>query len=108
MKSNKETMKKTIHTEHTDYKKDKKYNQFIQEHRIQKSGGDTSVKITNTRIGNTELEIYGGKYSIPDNKYKEFLQLYYREVFVKNQPEYLTETQLEKGAILIDVDLRHD
>lgn len=108
MKSNKETMKKTIHTEHTDYKKEKKYNQFIQDHRIQKSGGDTSVKITNTRIGNTELEIYGGKYSIPDNKYKEFLQLYYREIFVKNQPEYLTETQLEKGAILIDVDLRHD
>jgi hypothetical protein len=85
----------------------KTLSQFLQLYRIQK--GEESKKITNTRIGNTDLEIFGGKYSIPDEKYGDFLQnVYYREVFMKNQPEYLTETQLEKGPLLVDVDLRHE
>jgi P4 family phage/plasmid primase-like protien len=79
---------------------------FLFKHRVQK--GDESRPITNTRIGNQELEIYGGKYSIPDDKYADFLtNQYYREVFQKQQPEYLTETQLEKGPLLVDIDLRH-
>jgi len=89
-----------------DVKSIKSFSQFIQKHRIQK--GDTSSKISNTRIGNIELDIYGGKYSITEEEYPLFLQLYHHEVFIKNQPEYLTETQLEKGAILVDIDLRHD
>ena len=89
-----------------DGKKAKTYQAFIQQHKIQK--GNDSAKITNTRIGNIDLDIYGGKYSIPDDKYEEFLQLYHHDVFIKNQPEYLTETQLEKGPILVDVDFRHD
>jgi len=80
--------------------------QFLQSHRVEK--GDKSAQITNTRIGNPELEIYGGRYNIPQEKYPEFLQLYHREVFIKGQPEYLTETQLEKGPLLVDVDFRHD
>jgi P4 family phage/plasmid primase-like protien len=84
----------------------KTLNQFLQAHKISK--GDDSQKITNTRIGNQELDIYGGKYSIPDEKYPEFIKLYYREVFTKGQPEYLTENQLEKGPVLVDVDFRHD
>ena len=79
---------------------------FLFKHRVQK--GDESRPITNTRIGNQELEIFGGKYSIPDDKYAHFLSnQYYREVFQKQQPEYLTETQLEKGPVLVDIDLRH-
>lgn len=80
--------------------------QCLQSHRVEK--GDKSAQITNTRIGNPELEIYGGRYNIPQEKYPEFLQLYHREVFIKGQPEYLTETQLEKGPLLVDVDFRHD
>jgi P4 family phage/plasmid primase-like protien len=76
---------------------------YLKSHRIQ---GESKEPITNTRIGSKPLEIYGGKYHI-DN-YEEFLQIYYREVFVKSHPEYLTETQIEKGPLLIDVDLRHD
>ena len=79
---------------------------FLFSHRVQK--GDESRPITNTRIGNQELEIFGGKFSIPDDKYPDFLkQQYYREVYQKAQPEYLTETQLEKGPLLVDIDLRH-
>ena len=79
---------------------------FLFKHRVQK--GDETRPITNTRIGNQELEIFGGKYSIPDDKYADFLMnQYYREVYQKGQPEYLTETQLEKGPLLVDIDLRH-
>ena len=75
-------------------------------HRVQK--GDETRPITNTRIGNQELEIFGGKYSIPDDKYADFLMnQYYRDVYQKGQPEYLTETQMEKGPLLVDIDLRH-
>lgn len=87
--------------------KDKLLSNVLQTYRIPK--GQESTSITHTRIGNQEMEIFGGKFNIPDDKYAEFLQTnYYRDVFVKNQPEYLTEVQLEKGPILVDVDLRHD
>jgi len=80
--------------------------EFLMRHRVQK--GDESRPITNTRIGNQELEIFGGKYSIPPEEYADFLKnQYYREVYQKGQPEYLTETQLEKGPLLVDIDLRH-
>jgi len=75
---------------------------YLSERRVQKG----EAPITNTRIGNTELEIYGGKYNITD--YPEFLKVYYRDVFLKNNPEYLTEAQLDIGPLLIDVDLRHE
>jgi P4 family phage/plasmid primase-like protien len=93
------------HSRKNDLKKPKSYEQFIKQFQIQK--GETG-DITNTRIGNKELGIYGGKFGIPSDKYADFLQLYHHETFVKNQPEYLTETQLKNGAILVDVDLRHD
>lgn len=65
--------------------------------------------ITNTRIGNKDLNIYGGVYSIPNNKYNEFLSLYYEHVFMNLNNEYLTEKQLlEDGPILIDIDLRYN
>jgi len=90
--------------EHTDrMEKPKNYQTYINQFKIQK--GDPK-KMTNTRIGNQEMGIYGGIYSF-DN-YPEFLENYYREVFLRGNPEYLTEVQLEKGAILVDVDLRHD
>lgn len=65
-----------------------------------------SGSITNTRIGSTEHQVYGGKFNFTN--YPEFIQTYYQEVFVKGNPEYLTETQLDTGPILVDVDFRHD
>lgn len=62
---------------------------------------------TNTRIGDKESNIYGGSYTISNNEYKDFLDIYYEEVFVKNKLEYLTEKQLDNnGPILVDIDMR--
>ena len=80
--------------------------EFLQANKIEK--GDKSVQSTNTRIGSVEHEVYAGNYRISPEKYPEFLQLYYREVFIKGQPEFLTEAQLDKGPLLVDVDFRHD
>lgn len=65
---------------------------------------------TNTRIGKTELSIYGGTYSIVDKKdYKTFLGLYANNILKKKRKEYLTEKQLlNDGPILIDLDFRYD
>lgn len=64
---------------------------------------------TNTRIGSTEANIYGGNYHIPEGEYSVFLDKYYKHVFVKNNIEYLTEKQLvEDGPILLDLDLHYD
>ena len=76
---------------------------YMKSYKIQKG---ESGPITNTRIGSTEHQVYGGKYNCIN--YLEFIQVYYQEVFVKGNPEYLTETQLETGPILVDVDFRHD
>ncbi len=64
---------------------------------------------TNTRIGDKKLQVYGGTFYIPDEKYEEFLKLYYTEVVAKKKKEYLTEKQLtDEGAISIDLDFRHE
>tara|TARA_Y100000389_G_scaffold188065_3_gene210136 strand:- start:996 stop:3779 length:2784 start_codon:yes stop_codon:yes gene_type:complete len=62
------------------------------------------VPLTNTRIGDKDKNIYGGSYQI--NNYEEFIEKYYEHVFLENNLEYLTETQLiENGPLLIDIDL---
>jgi Family of unknown function (DUF5906)/Primase C terminal 2 (PriCT-2) len=83
------------------------YAAFLKTHAVSKD--DKSGKpITNTRIGDKGQNIYGGSYSIPDDKYNEFLDLYYKHVFVDGNPEYLTEKQLPDGVIIVDMDLRHN
>jgi P4 family phage/plasmid primase-like protien len=78
--------------------------EFLKSHQINKT---SQLVSTNTRIGDKELQLYGGSYHIPEDEYPLFLNLYYNEVFIKNKKEYFTEKQLEKdGAILIDIDLR--
>ena len=79
------------------------YQSYLTQYKHQK--GDPT-KMTNTRIGNQEMGIFGGSFSIPN--YSEFLDIYRKEVFLKGNPEYLTEVQLEKGPLLVDVDLRHE
>ena len=62
--------------------------------------------ITHTRIGGEN--IYGGAYSIPEDKMDEFYRLYHDQVFVRKKKEYLTEKQnTNNGAIMIDFDFRY-
>ena len=79
------------------------YQSILSQYKHQK--GDPK-KLTNTRIGNQEMGIFGGSFSITD--YPAFLEHYYKETFLRGNPEFLTEVQLEKGPLLVDVDLRHD
>ena len=68
--------------------------------------------ITHTRIGNRELNIFGGSYNITDDidlNDSEFYKEYYNKVFKNKKNEYLTECQLiEDGPLLVDIDLRYD
>jgi len=63
--------------------------------------------ITHTRIGDKSLNIFGGKYYIPENELPTFYKLYHERVIINNNPEYLTEKQLDNSPILIDIDMRY-
>jgi len=85
------------------------FNDFMMKHLIKKGDITTNRPITNTRIGDKESNIYGGSYSISEEDYPIFLQLYAKDILSSNKKEYLTEVQLQDdGPILIDIDLRHD
>lgn len=62
--------------------------------------------ITNTRIANKDLGIYGGSYSINDLDYPSFLEKYRQEIIDAGATEYFTEAQLDIGPILVDLDFR--
>lgn len=85
---------------------------FLFHHRIKKAEDQSdTVVATHTRIGDKTQNIYGGSYHIPDEKWSEFMRLYYKEVIEKKIPEYLTEKQLvatKNGPIAIDLDLHFD
>tara|TARA_B100000902_G_scaffold314934_1_gene305850 strand:- start:50 stop:2884 length:2835 start_codon:yes stop_codon:yes gene_type:complete len=82
----------------------KRLDDFLKQYRAEKG-----TNITNTRIGSKDLNIYGGSYNIPDDKYSEFLDIYYKSKIQNNCDEYLTEKQLlEDGPLLVDIDLRYD
>ncbi len=76
----------------------------------EKTGGSATTKtMTHTRIGNPELNVYGGSFSVDKEELPTFYRLYYEHVFVKGRKEYLTEKQLEDtGPILVDFDFRYD
>lgn len=69
---------------------------------------DDRSSITNTRIPDKNLGIYGGKYCIPEEKIDEFHKLYHKKVFINGELEYLTEKQLDSGMITLDFDFRYD
>ena len=84
---------------------------FLAKHNAKNTtNGNTNSKlITHTRIGNQELNVYGGSFSIDKEELPIFRRLYYEHVFVKNRKEYLTERQLDgSGPILVDFDFRYD
>jgi P4 family phage/plasmid primase-like protien len=80
------------------------FDTYLRTHNAVKGEG-----FTHTRIGDKTLGIFGGSYKINDSEWKKFMELYYQEVFVKGNNEYLTEKQLiENGPVMIDIDLRYD
>jgi P4 family phage/plasmid primase-like protien len=82
------------------------YEEFMKKHR--KIKDESNAPATNTRIGSTELNIYGGTYHIPVHEYNGFLKLYAKYTLAGNNSEYLTEMQLQSGCpILIDMDMRY-
>ena len=61
---------------------------------------------THTRIGDKNSKIYGGTYNIIDRF--TFLDLYFNNIFVNNNKEYLTEKQkIEDAPLVIDIDMRY-
>ena len=67
----------------------------------------TGAQFTHTRIGNKELNIYGGAFVIPKEELALFHSLYYEHIFVNKNKEYLTEKQLENGPMAVDFDFRY-
>jgi len=84
----------------------KKYETFLKNHSVKDKNGIHNF----TRIGDTSLNIYGGKYLIETNELEEFYELYKQYVFASKKYEYLTEVQLNdgEGPILIDIDFKYD
>jgi phage/plasmid-associated DNA primase len=80
------------------------FTEFLATHQIKK---DSPLQITHTRIGDKDLNIYGGKYHIPQNELSEFWKLYYNHIFIQKNVEYLTEKQTE-NAFYVDLDFRYN
>jgi hypothetical protein len=70
-------------------------------------GATPGTPITHTRIADPNSNIYGGAYIIPNEELPLFHSLYYDNVFVKKNKEYLTEKQLENGPLAVDFDFRY-
>ena len=62
---------------------------------------------THTRIGDNNLSVKGGCYTIKN--LSEFYEKYYKHVFVDGKLEFLTERQSQSsGSITVDFDFRYD
>ena len=85
-------------SQYTDFK------DFLVKHSAKANVGS---QFTHTRIGDKELNIYGGAYVIPKESLPVFYNLYYEHVFVKKNKEHLTERQIENGAMAVDFDFRY-
>lgn len=83
----------------------KDLNDFLSKHNAK---NDKTCGFTHTRIGDKELNIFPGSYSIPTEELPTFYKLYYDYVFVKKKKEYLTEKQLENAPCMaVDFDFRY-
>jgi P4 family phage/plasmid primase-like protien len=81
---------------------------FLTAHTRAKCVVDPKPPSTHLRIGDKKYNVFGGSYVIPEKDYSDFYALYYDHVFVNNHKEYITEPQLETGAIVIDLDFSYD
>ena len=73
----------------------------------------TKENLTHTIIPSPDYNVYGAKFSIPDEKMDDFYKLHYDYVFKKKKKNYLTELQIRDptgervGPILVDFDFRY-
>tara|TARA_R110000868_G_scaffold27629_1_gene104519 strand:+ start:1497 stop:4655 length:3159 start_codon:yes stop_codon:yes gene_type:complete len=65
-----------------------------------------NTPVSHTRIGNKDLNISGGSFSIHSDNLPEFYKAYYHHIFVEHKNEYLTEKQ-SGLCIAIDFDFRY-
>ena len=80
------------------------YEQFMKHH-ISKPG----EAYTHTRIGDKNLNVHGGVYTIPPAILPVFWKKYYTYVFENGKQEFLTEKQNpERGIITVDFDFRYE
>ena len=87
-------------------KKKLAFEKYLKSHNAPK---DKKKEYTHTRIGNKDLNIFGGTYIFKDSEVDEFYKKYYQHVFIHKQQEFLTEKQLfSDGPLLIDLDLRYE
>jgi P4 family phage/plasmid primase-like protien len=93
----------TIMTNDTQYNN---LTDFLAKHTANAKAGEGGV-ITHTRIGSTDLQIYGGKYIIPQDELPRFYELYYDYIYNKCKKEYLTEKQMGL-AMAVDFDFRYN
>ena len=83
----------------------KDLSEFLAKHNAK---NDKNAQCTHTRIGDKELNIFSGSYSIPQEDLPTFYKLYYDHVFVKKKREYLTEKQMDPGGMMaVDFDFRY-
>ena len=85
-----------------------KHNAVKNKNTNKKDNEENGSFITHTRIGNKELGIYGGSYTITNEELPIFYNLYYNHVFLQKKSEYLTEKQMDGGPLLVDLDFRYD
>lgn len=69
---------------------------------------EKGAPVNYTKIGDKDLNVYGNKYFIPEDKTNEFYKAYKKHVFRDKKQAYLTEKQHEVGKIVIDLDFRYD
>jgi len=85
------------------------FSKFMKSHQIPKGNPDKLVP-THTRIGDKNLNIFAGSYSIPSEELQLFHELYYDWIFVKGGCEYLTEVQIKPNnkKMVVDLDFRYN
>ena len=87
----------------------KDLNEFLAKHNAKNERPNTGVSATHTRIGDKDLNVYGGAYIIPKENLPVFHSLYYDSIFKYKKMEYLTEKQLDANCqILVDFDFRYN
>lgn len=59
----------------------KDLNEFLAKHNAKNERPNTGVSATHTRIGDKDLNVYGGSYIIPKENLPVFHSLYYDSIF---------------------------
>ena len=75
---------------------------------LKASGKKDDDKITHTRIGDKDNNIFGGKYVVAGDDEAEWYGAIYKEVLCGTTMEYLTEKQYTDGPIYVDLDLHYN